>query len=135
MNVRNVIGRNDRLTEAAFEPPTTIRLRFADDRLFSLDAGRLELPEDRVDWSTVAVAPTGESLTVTVGGETIPIEATTVRYLVDEAYAAEVEASIRRMQFTREELAQLARDNPPPPDWYTQPSQDLTRDCWKQSVP
>jgi hypothetical protein len=130
MNAANAIGRVDRLLVAIFEKPSTVRLQFADDRTFVLDASRLELPEPQTDWSTIAPSSTGEALVVAVGGEPISIDAGTLRYLVDDAYAAEIEASIRESQFTRGELAQMVRDNPPPPEWYAEPSQDLTREGW-----
>jgi hypothetical protein len=131
MNASNPIGRLDRLIVADFEPPSMIRLQFADDRCFSLAVEQLELPADRVDWSTIVPSSAGDSLIVAVGGEPIPIEAATLRYLVDAAYAAEIETAIRQSQFSRDELARLARENPPPPEWYAQPSQDLTREGWK----
>jgi hypothetical protein len=131
MNAPNALGRLDRLLAAAYEAPSTIRLQFADGQSFGLDVARLELPVQRTDWSTMMVSPAGDALVVSVGGESIPIVAGTIRYLVDEAYAAGIETAIREVQFTREELAEFARTNPPPPEWYAQPSQDLTREGWK----
>jgi hypothetical protein len=131
MNAANAIGRIDRLIVADFEPESTLRLKFGDGTSFTLDAARLEMPANRTDWSTVAISSAGDAIIVTVGGEPIPIDAATLRYLVDDAYAAKIEASIRESQFSREELARLVRENPPPPEWYAQPSQDLTREGWK----
>ena len=36
-----------------------------------------------------------------------------------------------KLQISEEELERLVRDNPPPPEWFAQPPQDLTRESWK----
>jgi hypothetical protein len=60
----------------------------------------------------------------TVRGELLPIDASTLRYHVDKAYAAEIDKSIAALQPTREELAELSE---PVPEWAkdTRPVREL----------
>ncbi len=92
----------------------------------------LAIPLDRVDWPTTQVSPSGDKIIVKgVKGDPIPIDSATLRYLVDDKYAAEMDARLKSLQFSEKELERIARENPPPPDWFSQPSRDLTRESWK----
>jgi hypothetical protein len=66
-----------------------------------------------------------------VGGEAIPLDSATLRFLVDEEYAAMVRARTEQLQPTREQLRELAELNPPPQDWSEQLAGDVIRDSWK----
>jgi len=119
------------LVGARFLRPSKIEVTFADG-LFTLDIKSLGMPVDRIRWRTVAASPAGEAMTVRgKRGDEIHIDSATVRYLVDERYAAKVDATLKELQFSREELRELARDNPPPPEWFNEPERDLARDPWK----
>jgi hypothetical protein len=54
-----------------------------------------------------------------------------LRYLVDPAYAAEMDSALKKLQFSREELQEMARDNPMPLDLFAPSGQDLISDSWK----
>lgn len=124
-------ARPDHLLHAHYVGPSSIKLKFADKR-FTLDVSLLGMPVDRFRWETVAASPIGESMTVQgIKGEKIPIDSSTLRYLVDPVYAAEMEASLQRLQLSREELQEIAGDNPPPPELLDQSEQDLTSESWK----
>lgn len=120
------------LTTAKFTPPSTIKLKFADGRHASLAIKLLDMPIDRFDWSTAAASATGEHMTVKgIKGEIIPIDTTVLRYFVDKKYAAMMDAKLKSLQFTEEELEQLVQNNRPPAEWFAQPSRDLTLESWK----
>ncbi|MBI3823433.1 MAG: hypothetical protein HY289_12255 [Planctomycetes bacterium] len=120
-----------RLIDAKFIAPSSIRLKFT-DKTFTLAIRKLEMPVDRIKWKTAAASPTGEKMMVKgVKGDDIPIDAPTLRYLVDAEYAARIDASLDALQLSRKELAEMARDNPPPDSWYDEPAQDLARESWK----
>jgi hypothetical protein len=122
----------EHLTRARLVKPRTLELTFADGLRKTLSVGRLGMPVDRIKWDTAQALPTGKAMTVAgVQGDTVPIDSSTLRYLVDEAYAAKVDAELEDLQLSRGELAELARASPPPAEWYNQPERDLTRDSWK----
>jgi hypothetical protein len=124
--------QTDKLTAATFVPPSKIRLVFADDQRFSLAIGRIGMPVDRIDWQTLKLSPGGETVVVKgIKGDAVPIDSGTLRYLVDKAYAAKIDESLERLQFSRRELEEMARDNPPPSEWYDVVEPDLTRESWK----
>jgi hypothetical protein len=123
--------RLEHLLRAHFTQPSSIELTFA-DKTFSLPIHLLEMPIDRIQWSTVAASATGETMTVIgVKGELVPVSAGVLRYLVDSKYAADADAALEKLQFTDDELERIVRDNPPPAEWYAQPDPDLTRESWK----
>jgi hypothetical protein len=125
-------GRPDLLASAEQTSRLTIALVFRDGRRAALPVERLEMPVDRFRWETAKASSGGEVMTVTgVKGDDIPIDAATLRYLVDPGYAEEVDAALEALQLSREELRKMAHDNPPPAAWYAQPQQDLTRESWK----
>ena len=131
MDDNNGSIRLEHLTCARFTRPSSIELTFA-DKTFSLPIHLLEMPIDRIQWSTVAASPTGEMMTVIgVNGELVPISAEVLRYLVDSEYAADADAVLKKLQFTDDELERIVRDNPPPAEWYAQPTRDLTRESWR----
>lgn len=122
----------EKLTRAKFVSPSTIELDFVDGRRLSLAIEALGMPLDRIDWPTLEASPCGGKAVVRgIKGDLVPIDSATLRYLVDEKYAAKVDDSLKALQFSREELALMARDNPPPANWYDEPEQDLTRESWK----
>jgi hypothetical protein len=122
----------ERITRACFVPPATIELEFVDGLTFSLAVELLDLPLDRMNWATLRTTIGGEKIIVDgIKGDPVPIDAATLRYLVDPNYAAKLDAKLKSLQFTEEELERLVRDNPPPPEWFSQPSRDLTRESWK----
>jgi hypothetical protein len=87
-------------------------------RRFSLPVDKLEMPLDRVRWETATASTTGDAMVLTgIRGDAIPIEGTTLRYLVDAEYAAETDAEVAELRLTRDEMARMATENPPPPDW------------------
>jgi hypothetical protein len=127
-------SRNDveHLIEARYVRPAKIFLLFADGFAASLPIKALEIPVNRMRWSTLKVAQSGEKVIMKgIKGDLVPIDATTLRYLVDKDYAAKMDKSLESLQFSREELAELARNNPPPREWYDEPADDLTRESWK----
>jgi hypothetical protein len=125
-------GRPQQLLRAHFLPPVTIELTFADGRSFSLPIERLGMPVDRIRWSTAKASPTGEIMVLTgTKGDDVPIESSTLRYLVDQDYAKELEAALGSVRLSREELREMARDNPPPPEVFDEPGRDMTRESWK----
>jgi hypothetical protein len=119
------------LVSARYIQPLSISLQFA-DRQFTLEAASLGMPVDRIRWDTAAISPTGDAMTVRgIKGETIPIDSSTLRYLVDPSYAAKMDAALKDLQFSRAELEEMARDNQPPVELLDQAEQDLTSDSWK----
>lgn len=125
-------NRPDELKTARFiRSSNSIELSFS-DKSFILPIEQLEMPVDRIDWPTLAASPTGEKMTVKgVKGDPVPIDSSTLRYLVDEEYAAQMDAKLASLQFTEDELDQLIRDNPPPTEWFAEPSHDFMRESWK----
>jgi hypothetical protein len=88
---------------------------------------RLGMPIERINGSTLAASPNGENIVVLgIKGDTVPIDAATLRYLVDETYAAKMDAELRRLQFTDEELRQLDLEEPPP--GFFEGPEDFTRE-------
>ena len=123
--------RPDCLVGVRFAPPSSISLTFS-DKAFDLSIERLEMPLDRINWSSVVASPTGEKMTVNgIKGEAIPIDSSVLRYLVDPDYAAMMDAKLKSLQFTEEELERLIRDNPPPDEWFNEPESDSTHESWK----
>src|SRR5687767_9279550 len=85
------------------------KLTFADDFKATLPVSRLEMPEGRFRWDTPTISPDGLTMTVEgVGGEAIPIDSATLRFLVDKDYAADVKARTDQLQPTREQLQELS---------------------------
>jgi len=127
-----VPNRPEYLVSARFVPPESIDLQFA-DRRFTLNIGLLGMPVDRINWSTAKASPAGEAMTVRgVRKDEIPIDSSTIRYLVDSNYAAKMDATLKSLQFSREELQQMSRDNPPPATLLDEPGgDDLIGDSWK----
>ncbi len=80
------------------------------------------MPVDEIRWGAAAVTPAGDALTLTTtAGETIPIKAATLRYLVDKDFAVEAERKDAAVRLSRAELAEMARENPPPPELFRKP--------------
>jgi hypothetical protein len=123
--------RSEHLMRARFVRPSSIKLQFA-DKSFLLKIDLLGMPVDRIRWETASASPAGVSMIVQgIKGEKIPIDSSTLRYLVDRNYAAKIDSSLKSLQFSRQELQEMARDNPPPPELLAQPKQDLISDSWK----
>jgi hypothetical protein len=90
------------------------------------------MPIDRFRWETVAASSAGESMTVLgIKGEKIPIDSSTLRYLVDKDYATKMDATLKSLQFSREELQEMARDNPLPNELIPPSGEDLISESWK----
>jgi hypothetical protein len=127
----NESNRSNCLKRAHFVPPSLIELTFV-DKTFLLAIELLEMPVDRIQWSTVAVYPTGEAMTVNgIKGDVIPIDSSILRYLVDKDYAAQLDTKLATTQFSDDELKRIVRDNPPPPEWYAEDHTDMLRESWK----
>jgi hypothetical protein len=121
----------DQLLRSRFVPPSTIELTFA-DRSFPLDIALLGIPMDRIRWETARAVPTGDAMIVdAIKGEQIPFDSATLRYLVDPVYAAEADLSAKSLQFTREELAEMAKHSKPPQWFYDEPEEDVRLESWK----
>lgn len=125
--MRLTMIRPEQLAGASFVAPSTITLKFADGRLFSLAAERLGMPMDRIDWLTLQASPDGEMITVKrIKGGPIPIDSATLRYLVDEKYAATIDKSINDLHIPPAEFdeaakrSKLSRD----PRWYDVGAED-----------
>ncbi len=117
---------------ATFVRPSTIELEFVDGLRTSLPIALLGLPLDRIKWSTLKVSRSGDKITVKgIKGDPVPIESSTLRYLVDKKFAVEIDQSLESLQLSREELAEMAGTTPPPDQWYDEPERDLTRASWK----
>ena len=122
----------ERLASAKFSSPSTMELEFADGIRGLLAIERLDMPMDRIRWSTAAASASGYLMTVEgAKGETIPIDSSVLRYLIDEEYARSTDAKLKRLQFAADELDQIVGENPPPPEWLAQRSPNLTRESWK----
>jgi hypothetical protein len=119
------------LLGARYEPSSSsLELRFADDRSFTLPISRLEMPLDRIRWPTATASPDGESLIVVgIKGDPIPIAATTLRFLVDESYAKRINEEVASVQLSRNELHEIARTSVRRDA--TRPEPDLRRASWK----
>jgi hypothetical protein len=124
-------GRPDHLVQALYAEGK-LQLSFGDGQFFPLAVERLGMPVDRINWPTATASPGGESMMVQgIKGDPVPVDSATLRYLVDKHYAAMMDAKLKSLQFTDEELDRIVRDNPAPPEWYAQPSRDLSRPSWK----
>jgi len=120
----------ERLSRAAFVRPSTIELEFADGRLFSLAIELLGMPVDRINWRTLKASPGGENAIVKgIKGDPVPIDAATLRYLVDPKYAKEMDEKLKSLQFTDDELENLGL-NETPAGFFDGP-EDFTRESWK----
>ncbi|MCI0683819.1 MAG: hypothetical protein L0Y71_17070 [Gemmataceae bacterium] len=123
--------KEPRLVAVRFARPSTLQLTFA-DRAFSLPTAKLGMPKRKIRWSTVAVRPTGDAMTVrAIRGETVAIDSGTLRYLVDRDYAAAIDRALDSLGLTAQEMDRMVRDNPPPPDWYATTEPDLRLESWK----
>jgi hypothetical protein len=107
--------RTDHLIAARFDG-SMIELRFADNKTFRLEMERLEMPLEQFDWRSVSAASTGDKMVVLgVDGE-VPVDAATLRYLVDAEYAAKADESIANLHMSPAEqdeacrLSQATRD-------------------------
>jgi hypothetical protein len=121
-------GPPDQLKRAHFVPPLAIELEFYDGS-FSLPIEALGMPLDRIDWKTAKGLPSGTAMTVkAIKGEVIHIDAGTLRYLVDERYAAGIDAALDCLRLSRDELKELAQD---PLPQRLRAHKDLRRESWK----
>ncbi len=112
--------------------PANLEVEFADGFQGSMPVTKLEMPIDKIRWSSVTVTNRGTSATFKgIKGDLIPIDASTIRYLVDTQYAAKKDRSLESHQLSRSELAKMAHDNAPPQSWYEDLPEDLTRESWK----
>lgn len=104
----SVTAPPERLASVLFLAPATIRLEFA-DATFDLPIERLDMPVDQLDWQSASAAPTGNQMRIkSYGGDEVSIDAASLRYLADVAYAAQVDASIRSLQMSADEARQAA---------------------------
>ena len=112
----------EQLASVQFIRPQTVDLVFADGLHAHLSIEALDLPEERINWSSVEMSRAGDAITVTgVKGDLASIDSATLRYLVDKDYASAMDQSVESLQLSRDELKKLAHDNPPPPEWFAQP--------------
>lgn len=123
--------RLEPILEVRFVRPATLQVEFADQG-FSLSIESLDMPADRIRWETVAATASGDGITMLASkGDLITIDAAAIRYLVDPVFAAAIDAMLKAVQPTRDELKTLARDCPPPSEWYDEPEKDLRLESWK----
>lgn len=109
----------DQLKSARLATPRSIELEFADGEIRRLTISRLGMPIDQVRWETARATPAGEAMTViAVSGDIIPIDTSTLRYLVDPAYRDEITKALDEIQFTQDELRELSK---PPTGWTGEP--------------
>lgn len=120
--------RRDQLKTAHLVRNTRIRLTFADDHTATLPIDHLGMPVDRIRWDTVQATPSGDAMTVTaIKGEQIAVAATTLRYLADPDYAAQVEAKITSL---RDMLGDLD-EGETPAGMFDGPTIDPVVESWK----
>ena len=127
-----LLGRKDSIVWARFESLSSINLRFNDGKQFNLPISKIPIDASRIDWSTASVSDTGEQMIVLgVKGDRVPIDAGTLRSLVDDEYAAEIKESLRDLMFSRDELLEMSCDKTSPPSWLFEPTSGPNRDSWK----
>lgn len=106
------------LTSAEFLPPSSLELEFA-DKVFVMPVADLEIPDGLVAWETAEASKSGDKMIVKgAGGKDVPIDAATLRYLVDPDYAAIIDAQLSKLQFTDDELERLCKDAKPSQEWF-----------------
>ncbi len=107
--------RPEYLLQARSATAQSIELEFDDGLVRRLSVARLRIPVDRMRWDTVKASPTGEAMMINaVDGDLITIDSSSLRYLVDPAYAAEIDKALDEVQLTRDELRELlAQPNRP----------------------
>jgi hypothetical protein len=132
-STKAMIAKQDLLVHVSFISSRSIlKLEFEDGEKFSISVSRLGMPVDRIKWSTAEVSDGGASMLVMgIKGDPVPVDSSTLRYLVDTKYAAEMDRKLESLQFTDAELERIVRDNPASPEWYAQPSKDMRRESWK----
>jgi hypothetical protein len=110
VTVMSAAVRPEQLHGARLARPNVIELSFADGKVARLATHRLGMPVDRIRWGTLEASETGESMTVTsTNGDSISIDSSTLRFLVDPKYAAEISKALNAIQFTEDELRELSR--------------------------
>ena len=98
------------LVSAKFVQPLTVLLEFKDGFISALDLNQLGMPLGLFNWSTLRASPSGEKVTVRrVKGGAVPIDSGTLRYLVDEKYAARIDKSITDLHMSPAEASEAAR--------------------------
>jgi hypothetical protein len=123
--------RKDALEEVRYQPPNHVFVRFCDGKGFQLPVAAVPIDASKIKWETAAVPANGKCmLVVGVKGDEVSIDAGTIRCLVDNDYAAEVRDALSDLMLSREELAVVSQDKPPP-EWLFEPSPDLRRESWK----
>jgi len=117
--IANMSGAPDKLLSVQFVSPSSLTLVFCDSFQATLKASKLEIPLSRIRWQSANVGTDGDSMTLeTKDDATISVDSSTLRYLVDKAYAVEIDAELKRTRPSRDELREFAKNNPPPSDWY-----------------
>jgi hypothetical protein len=128
----NGTALRERLTSVRLVRPRVLELIFEDHFKADLDVDLLEMPTDRIRWESAALSSGGTAMLVTaVEGEAISIDASTLRCLVDAAFATEVRRSLDALKPSRDELRQLAKETRQPSGFQTGTPDDLTLDSWK----
>jgi hypothetical protein len=114
---KSVPRNKEKLIAATLASQTAMRVSFADGRTFSLAIADLGLPVDQIRWETATVA--GAAMSVkTIDAESIPIDSSSIRYIVDSAYAREIDTSIASLLIPQRELQELLPTSEPPEEWY-----------------
>ena len=125
-------GRPDHLIRVAFVKPTGLKLKFADGRDFVLAISRLEMPIDRLSWATVEASKDGTTIVVKAKkGEVIPIDASSLRYLVDSEYAKGIDNALESLRLTEDEMNDMAQTSHPPKEWLSHREPDMRLESWK----
>lgn len=122
----------EHVIEARYINPGRIDVRFADGYRHLLASRLLGMPKGRIDWPTLRVSPDCTTVIVNgIKGDPVPIDSTVLRYLADAKYAAELDAKLKSLQFTDEELSTMVGENQPPEEWFDKREPDLRRESWK----
>jgi len=123
-------GSPTEISGLRFMPPARFVICFADGYCVPRDVAVFEMPVDRLRWETLKLVPGGKAITVNdTDGEPVELDAETVRYYVDPAYAKRLEAEHASQQFTRSELEQLVAASAPHPPG--EPEGDFIRAAWR----
>jgi hypothetical protein len=120
--------RQDLVGAAHFISPATIAVTFRDGFAADIPIERLEMPLAEFHWDTIAASATGDLVTVAdVDGESIPIDASTLRYLADDRYARQLDAKIRSLHVPKSELQEMLPHCKPPQAWYDESDHGLMK--------
>jgi hypothetical protein len=98
-------GRKDHLISARYQPPSRIRLAFADGLTGIWSFRQLELKMTNMKPTTIRVTASGTAIEViSKSGERVEIDSSSLRAMIDSAYGAELEMAFVRIRGPIEDL-------------------------------